>query len=71
MTVCGTDFKHGVRDGFAGIRVVLIHGQVGALLIFHGQRTGLAGEQLHVILPQVEDMRGIRGGFLDGVNSGF
>ena len=71
VAVCGPDFKHGVRDGFAGIRVVLIHGQVGALLIFHGQRTGLAGEQLHVILPQVEDMRGIRGGFLNGVNTGF
>ena len=71
MTVCGTDFKHGICDGLAGVGVVLIHGQVGALLIFNGQGAGSACEQLHVILPQVENMRGIRGGFLDGVNTGF
>ena len=71
VTVCGTDFKHGICDGLAGVGVVLVDGQVGALLIFNGQGAGSACEQLHVIFPQVEDMRGIRGGFLDGVNTGF
>ena len=71
VTVCGTDFKHGICDGLAGVGVVLIHGQVGALLIFNGQGAGSACEQLHVILPQVENMRGIRGGFLNGVNTEF
>ena len=71
VTVCGTDFKHGICDGLAGVGVVLIHGQVGALLVFDGQGAGSACEQFHVILPQVENMRGIRGGFLDGVNTGF
>ena len=71
MAVCRPDFKHGVRNRLAGVGIVLIHGQVGSLLIFNGQGAGSACEQLHVILPQVEDMRGIRGGFLDGVNTGF
>ena len=71
MTVCGTDFKHGICDGLAGVGVVLVDGQVGAFLVFDGQGAGSACEQLHVILPQVENVRGIRGGFPHGVHAGL
>lgn len=33
VAVCGADFKHGVRNRLAGVGVVLVDGQVGALLI--------------------------------------
>ena len=56
VAVCGADFKHGVRNRLTGVGVVLVDGQVGALLIFNGQGAGSACEQLHVILPQVEDV---------------
>ena len=36
VTVCGADFKHGICDGLAGVGVVLVDGQVGAFLVFHG-----------------------------------
>ena len=56
VAVCGADFKHSVRNRLAGIGVVLVDGQVGALLVFDGQGAGSACEQFHVILPQVEDV---------------
>ena len=71
VTVCGADFKHSVCNRLAGVGVVLIHDEVGALLVFDGQGAGSACEQFHVILPQVENMRGIRGGFPHGVHAGF
>ena len=71
MTVCGADFKHSICDGLAGVGVVLVDGQVGTLLIFDGQSAGLARKQFHVVLPHIQNVRGIRGGFLDGVNTGF
>ena len=71
MTVCGTDFKHGIRNRLAGIGVVLVDSQVGTLLVFNGQGAGSACEQLHVILPQVENVRGIRGSFPHGVHAGL
>ena len=71
MPVCGADFKHSVRNRLAGVGIMLVDGQVGALLVFDGQGAGSACEQLHVILPQVEDMRGIRGGFPHGVHAGL
>ena len=71
MTVCGADFKHGICDGLAGVGVVLVDSQVGTLLVFNGQGAGSACEQLHVILPQVENVRGIRGGFPHGVHAGL
>ena len=36
VTVCGTDFKHGICDGLAGVGIMLIHDEVGALLVLHG-----------------------------------
>ena len=36
VTVCGADFKHGVRNRLAGVGIVLVDGQVGAFLVFHG-----------------------------------
>ena len=36
VAVCGADFKHGVRNRLAGVGVVLVDGQVGAFLVFHG-----------------------------------
>ena len=71
MPVCGADFKHSVRNRLAGVGIMLVDGQVGALLVFDGQGAGSACEQLHVILPQVEDMRGIRSGFPHGVHAGL
>ena len=71
MTVCGTDFKHSVRNRLAGVGIVLVDGQVGSLLIFDGQGAGSACEQLHMILTQVENVRGIRGGFPHGVHAGL
>ena len=71
MTVCGADFKHSVRNRLAGVGVVLVDSQVGTLLVFNGQGAGSACEQLHVILPQVENVRGIRGGFPHGVHAGL
>ena len=56
VAVCGADFKHGVRNRLAGVGVVLVDGQVGAFLILNGQGAGSACEQLHVVLPQVEDV---------------
>ena len=71
VTVCRPDFKHGICDGLAGVGVVLVDSQVGTLLVFNGQGAGSACEQLHVILPQVENVRGIRGGFPHGVHAGL
>ena len=71
MPISSTDFKHGICDGFAGIGIMLIHGEVGALLIFDGQGTGLAGKQFHMVFPQIEDVGGIRRGFPHGVHAGF
>ena len=50
---------------------MLVDSQVGTLLVFNGQGAGSACEQLHVILPQVENVRGIRGGFPHGVHAGL
>ena len=71
VAVCRTDFKHGVSDGFAGVGVILIHDKVGALLVLHGQGAGLAGEQLHVVLPHIQNVRGVRGSFAHGIHAGF
>ena len=71
MTVCGTDFKHGVRNRLAGVGVMLVDSQIGALLIFDGQSAGLARKQFHVVLPHIQNVRGIRGRFAHGVHAGF
>ena len=71
MAVCRPDFKHGVSDGFAGVSIMLIHDEVGTLLVLHGQGAGLAGEQLHVVLPHIQNVRGVRCCFLDGIHTGF
>ena len=36
VTVCGTDFKHGVGNRLTSVGVVLIHDEVGSLLVLHG-----------------------------------
>ena len=71
MPVCGADFKHGVGNRLTSVGVVLVDGQVGAFLILDGQGAGSACEQLHVVLPQVEDVRGVRGRFLDRIHARF
>ena len=60
--------KNGVGDGLPSVRVLFADDKVGALLVLNGQRGGLAGEQLHVVLPQVDDVVGHRGGFFDRVH---
>ena len=44
VTICRPDFKHRICDRLSSICVMLIHNEIGTLLVFHGQRTGLAGE---------------------------
>ena len=71
VAVCRPDFKHGIGDRFAGVSVMLIHDEVGALLVLHGQGAGLAGEQLHVVLPHIQNVRGVRGSLSHGIHAGF
>ena len=71
VAVCRPDFKHGIGDRFAGVSVMLIHDEVGALLVLHGQGAGFAGEQLHVVLPHIQNVRGVRGSLPHGIHAGF
>ena len=71
VAVCRPDFKHGVGDGFSGVSVMLIYDEVGTLLVLHGQGAGLAGEQLHVVFSHIQNVRGVRCCFLDGIHAGF
>ena len=54
----------GIGNGFAGIGVVLVNNEIGPLLILNGDLGSLAGEQLHMVLPEVDDMIGGGSGFL-------
>ena len=50
---------------------MLIHDEVGTLLVLHGQGAGLAGEQLHVVFPHIQNVRGVRGSLPHGIHAGF
>ena len=63
--------ENSVRDRFAGVGVLFVDNEVGPLLILNGDGAGLAGEQLNVVLLQVQDVVGNGGRFLDGVHAGF
>ena len=56
VAVSRADDEYGVGDGFAGVCIVLINIEVGANLILNDQRAGLAGEQLYLVLPEVDDV---------------
>ena len=71
VAVSGTDDEHGIGDGLASIGIVLINIEVGADLILDDQSAGLAGEQLHLILTQVDDVIRHRRGFTHGIDPGL
>ena len=71
MTVGGSNDEYGVGDGLAGVCIVLIDVKVGADLVLNDQRAGLSGEQLHLVLPQVDDVVRNRGGLAHGIHAGF
>ena len=69
VAVCRLDQKHGIGNGFAGIGVVLVNNEIGPLLILNGDLGSLAGEQLHMVLPEVDDMIGGGSGFLHRIHT--
>ena len=71
VAVSGTDDEYGVGDGLAGVGIVLVNVEVGADLVLDDQRTCLAGEQLHLVLTQVDDVIRHRGRFTYGKDSGL
>ena len=71
MAVRRLDQKHGIGNGFAGIGVVLVNNEIGPLLILNGDLGSLAGEQLHMVLPEVNDMIGGGSGFLHRIHTRF
>ena len=71
VAVSGTDDEHGIGDGLASIGIVLINIEVGADLILDDQSAGLAGEQLHLVLTQVDDVIRHRRGFTHGIDPGL
>ena len=64
--VRGLDQEGGAGDGFIGVSVGLVDGQVGAAVIFqlHGGR--LPHLQLHMMLSGVQDIVRQRGSLTDG-----
>lgn len=64
---------HGVHAGnrLAGILVGFADRQARPPLVLNRQSRGLAGEQFNVIFPNVQDMIGSCGRFLDGIDAGF
>ena len=71
MAVSGADNEHGIGNGLSRVGIMLIHIEIGADLVLDDQRTGLAGEQLHLILPQVNDVVRQRGRFTHGIHTRF
>ena len=69
--VRGLDQEGGAGDGFIGVSVGLVDGQVGAAVIFQLHGGCLAHLQLHMMLGGVEDIVGQRGGLTDGQHSGL
>ena len=57
-------------NGIAGVLVRFADGQVGAPLIFDGDRAGLAGEQLNMILPHIQNVVEGGGCLLHGIHAG-
>ena len=62
------DQKHRIRDRLPGVGIVLIDNQVRALLVLNRQSRSFAREQLHMVLPHVNDVIGDSGGLLDRVH---
>ena len=48
--------KDSVGHGLAGISILFIDDEVGPLLVLQGDHAGFAGEQLHMVLPQVQNV---------------
>ena len=69
VAICGTHNKHGIGDGFSRVCIVLIDIQVRPDLILHYKGTGLAGEQLHMVFAQVDDVVSGGCGFLYGIHT--
>ena len=69
MSICGAHDKHGIGDGFSRVCIVLIDIQVRPDLILHYKGTGLAGEQLHMVFAQVDDVVSGGCGFLYGIHT--
>ena len=55
--------KNGILNRGAIVRVIFVNIQIGPLLVFQTDGAGLAREQLHMVLPQVDDVIGYCSGF--------
>ena len=55
--------KNGILNRGAIVCVIFVNIQIGPLLIFQTDGAGLAREQLHMVLPQVDDVIGYCSGF--------
>ena len=60
-----------VRDRSAGVGVIFMDIQIGALVIGQGDRAGLAREQFHMMLRIIRDVIRHRGQFTHGVDARF
>ena len=67
MSVRRLDLENRAGDGLPGVRVPLVDEQVGPLLVLQRDGGSLAGEELHMVLPQVRDVVVRCSGLHDGV----
>ena len=67
VSVRRLDLENRAGDGLPGVRVPLVDEQVGPLLVLQRDGGSLAGEELHMVLPQVRDVVVRCSGLHDGV----
>ena len=56
VAVCRLYLKDSVGHGLAGISILFMDDEIGPLLVLQGDHAGFAGEQLHMVLPQVQNV---------------